>query len=202
MALLYEVMPDDITRGSKGGPTMPGRTKTYTAAKKLKQNFVSGTRLHVYDYGYALRRKADFELLLGVFHVVFGGAYDGFLHKDWNDYRATSTNSALSLISGTNYQLQRKYTFGAATVTRDIQCPLDGSVAVYSAGGVLLGSTVDPETGIASVPSGTPAYWTGFFYVPVTFMDDAMENIEVDGYMGQDNELHGLPSIKLEEIRL
>jgi hypothetical protein len=40
----------------------------------------------------------------------------------------------------------------------------------------------------------------GEFYVPVTFLDDSMENIEIDGYEGPDGELQGLPSIKLVEV--
>lgn len=201
MALLFEVAPDDITQGSKGGPTLPGRTKTYTFAKKLKQNFTDTTRLHVYDYGYAIRRKAQFELLLALYHNVMGTPYEGFLHKDWLDYRATPANSALALISGNTWQLQRRYVFGSSTVYRDITCPKSGSVAIFTAGGSPCTASVDAETGIATVTSGTPAYWTGFFYVPVTFMDDTIENIELDGHVGIDTELARLPAIKLEEIR-
>jgi len=195
-------LSDAIARRSRGGPTMPGRTKAYAPGGRLTQNFITGTRLHKFDLSYGIKRKADFEEVLSAFHVVMGTPYAGLRHKDWNDYRATSTNSTLTLISGTTWQLQRKYVFGGITCKRDVQKPVSGSVAVYTAGGVLLSSSIDTTTGIATIASGTPAYWTGFFDVPVTFVDNSIENIEIDGYMGPNNELLGLPSVKLEEIML
>ena len=55
------------------------------------------------------------------------------------------------------------------------------------------------DTGIATV-TGTPSYWVGQFDVPVTFVDDSIESIEIDGNPGEGSELLGLPSIRIEEL--
>jgi len=203
LPFLESRLSDGITRGSRGGPTIPGRTKAYSPGGRLTQNFLSGTRLHKYDISYGIKLKTDFEEVLSAFHVLMGTPYAGLRHKDWNDYRATATNSTLTLVSGTTWQLQRKYVFGGITCKRDIQKPNAG-VEVYSAGGVLLSSAIDTTTGLATIASGTPAYWIGTFDVPVTFADDSIENIDIDGYADVDGEgeLLGLPSVKLEEIML
>lgn len=198
MTFLEARLSDDITRKSKGGPTVPGRTKIYTHTGKLKQNFTSSTALHKYDLSYGIKTKADFEEVLAAYHVVLLTPYEGFRHKDWNDYQADEDNSTLTLISGTTWQLQRKYVFGGVTLKRDITKPVAG-VAVYNAGGGLLTGTVDTTLGTFT-GAGTPAYWVGEFDVPVTFSDDALDSIELDGIDG--DELLGLPSIRLEEIRL
>jgi uncharacterized protein (TIGR02217 family) len=201
MAILMQQLSDAVARKSRGGPTQPARRQVFGADGWLrKQNFVSLTRPHRYDISYGIRRKRDFEEVLAAYHVVMGAPYEGFLFRDWNDYQASATNSALQSLGGGQYQLQRKYTFGSS-VYRDISKPEVPTVAVYSAGGSALSITeVDAETGIVTLAAGTPAYWTGRFFVPVTFADDSMENIEIDGYEGADGELQGLPSIKLVEV--
>jgi len=198
MPFLEARLSDSVTRGSRGGPTMPARTKTYAASGRLQQNFTGSTRLHKYDYGQALRRKADFEEVLACYHVVMGAPYTGFRHKDWGDYRLLATNSAvLSLGSGT-WQIRRKYTFGGVTVNRAIIKP-NTDCRFYSAGNVLLVATLDTTTGIGTV-TGTPSYVLGTFDVPVTFVDDSMETIAISGSVGPDTELMSLPSILLEEL--
>lgn len=204
MTFLYLPLSDRIMRGSRGGPTMPARRKTYGADGWLKrQNFVSSLRPHRYDISYGIQHRSDFEEVLSCYHVVNGTPYEGFLFRDPNDHRATTTNSALSLVTGSQYQLRRKYTFGTS-VYRDIKCPDEPTVVVFNAGGTPLTlSDIDPETGIVTVSSGTPSYWVGEFFVPVTFEDDAMDTVEIDGLAGdEDTELSGLPSIRLVEVAL
>ena len=205
MTLLFERLSTEITRGSRGGPTQPARKVLYGSDGWVrKQNFISLFRPHRYDISYGIRFRRDFEEVLACYHVVMGTPYDGFLIRDPNDYRATSTNSALLLVTGSQYQLRRKYTFGSTSIYRSITKPCDGTVAVFTAGGVQLTLTdVDTETGIVTVASGTPAYWTGEFDVPVTFADDAMDTVEFEGIAGdEDTELSGLPSIRLIEVDL
>jgi uncharacterized protein (TIGR02217 family) len=200
MAILMTPITDAVARRSRGGPTQPARRLLFGADGWLrKQNFIATTRPHRYDISYGIKRKADFEAVLACWHVVMGAPYDGFLMRDWNDYRATAANSALAHVTGNQWQLQRTYHFGSS-VFRDITKPKAGA-AVYNAGGSPLTiNDLDVETGIVTLASGTPATWAGEFYVPVTFLDDSMENIEIDGYEGPDGELQGLPSIKLIEV--
>lgn len=199
MAFLEQRIDSKIERGAKGGPTNPGRVKAYTRSGKLSQGFHASMPIHRYDVSHGIRSKADFQRVLDLWYVVNFTPYVGFRFKDHRDYQATQSNSALTLISGTTYQLQRAYTFGASTFLRDIFKPVTGTVVVYNAGGTPLTATIDYTTGIATVPSGTPAKWAGEFDVPVTFTDNEWaSSLEV-----HTENLHlRIDPIKLEEIRL
>ena len=195
--ILETPLSDKITRGSKGGP-FGARIKTYTAGGRLKQKFLRSLPLQRYDISYGIRTLADFEDVRSAFYVVMFTPYPGLRLRDWADYQGTRTNTTLTNISGTIWQLQRAYTFGSVTIKRDIKKPRSG-VVIYDAAGSPLTATVDTTDGTANV-TGTPATWAGLFDVPVTFVDDSMEDINIDG--SSMNILQGLPSILLEEIRL
>jgi uncharacterized protein (TIGR02217 family) len=197
MTVLRTRLSDHITRGSKGGPTKPDRRVIRDGAGRIVRIvYLNDVLPHRYDLSYGMKLKADFEDVLACFHVVHAGGYEGFLHKDWNDYEASESNSALQLVSGSTYRLQRKYTFGSATCLRTISYPVEDTLQVYSAADALLSHTFDPGTNLVTV-TGTPAYWVGEFDVPVTFLDD-MDNIDLDGIDG--DELLGMPSVRLEEL--
>lgn len=170
MAILAQRLSTRVERGAKGGPRNKGREKAYTRAGLLRQRMTASRPVHVWDVSHAGLGAQDFEDLRALWYVVNFAPHDGFLFRDWSDYQANQTNSALTLISGSNYQLNRSYTIGASTFKRKITRP-DSGVAIYSAGGTLLTATVDTTTGIAAV-TGTPSYWVGTFNVPVTFLED------------------------------
>lgn len=203
MAFLEQRISDAVSRGSKGGPR-GRRTKVYVESGRLRQRFLWSRSLQQYDISYGIKTVADFEAVRAFFYVVMFGAYDGFRFKDWNDYRLTQTTSTLTFVSGTEWQIYRTYTVGAATHARIITKPVDGSIVVYrtrSGSTTVATATEDPETGLVTISghsSGDTYTCTGEFDVPVTFMDDALDQIELDGNPGQ--ELHGLPSVMLEEI--
>jgi len=169
--------------------------KVYAGDGTLKQNFPSGRIKHSFDVSHGVRSQADYMTLLSTFYVVLGTPYDGLLFKDWADFRATSVDSALVFITGTTWQLQRKYTFGAITYLRKITRPLTG-VQIYSAADALLTSSVVTTTGVATV-TGTPAYWVGEFNVPVTFSaNEWTASLEV-----HTDNLHLMnESVMLEEV--
>jgi uncharacterized protein (TIGR02217 family) len=197
MTILRTRLSDHITRGSKGGPTKPDRRVIRDGAGRIVRIvYLNDVLPHRYDISYGMKLKSDFEDVLACFHVVHAGGYEGFLHKDWNDYEADEGNSALALVSGSTYRLQRKYTFGGATCLRTISYPVEATLQVYSAADALLSHTFDQGTNLVTV-TGTPAYWVGEFDVPVTFLDD-MDNIDLDGIDG--DELLGMPSVRLEEL--
>lgn len=199
MAFLESRIDSKIERGAKGGPVNPGRVKAYTRSGKLSQGFYASIPIHRYDVSHGLRSQADFLSVLNLWYVINFTPYTGFRFKDHRDFRATRTNTALTLVSGSTYQLQRTYTFaGATTFLRNIYKPVDGTVIVYDASGNVLDSTVDYTTGIATV-TGTPATWAGEFDVPVTFTDNEWtSSLEVH----TDNLHLQFDPIKLEEIRL
>ncbi len=198
MAAFFEQRLDTkITRGALGGPRAFGRTKLYGSGGQLIQNFTNAMPVHVYDVSHGVRSARDFDLLLSMFYVVMFTPYIGFRFKDWRDFLGTATNTALELVTGTTYQLQRKYTVASSTFLRDIKKPVSGTVVIYNAGGTPLTATIDYTTGIADV-TGTPSYWTGEFDVPVTFTDDEwLAELEVST-----QNLHVVSrAVKLEELK-
>jgi uncharacterized protein (TIGR02217 family) len=198
MAFLEQRLDSKIEHGAKGGPTNPGRVKAYTRSGKLSQGFYASMPIHRYDVSHGIRNKADFQRVLDLWYVVNFTPYEGFRFKDHRDYQGTRANTALTLVSGSTYQLQRAYTFGASTFLRNIYKPVEETVIVYDADGDVLDSTVDYTTGIATV-TGTPDSWAGEFDVPVTFTDNEWaSSLEV-----HTENLHlRIDPIKLEEIRL
>jgi uncharacterized protein (TIGR02217 family) len=197
LTILRTRLSDRITRGSRGGPTKPDRRVLRDGAGRIVRIiYLNDVLPHRYDISYGMKLKADLEEVLACFHAVHASGHEGFLHKDWNDYEATQSNSALELVSGSTYRLQRRYTFGAATCLRDISYPVESTMQVYSAGDVLLPHTFSQVTNLVTV-TGAPAYWLGEFDVPVTFLED-LDTIELNGLDG--DELLGLPSVPLEEL--
>lgn len=196
MAFLEQRLDSRIERGAIGGPTNRGRRKIYSASGRMQQVFEWTAPVHEYDVAHGMRSAADFDALRSMWYVVNFTPYEGFRFRDWRDYIATATNTTLTNISGNTYQLQRTYTFGGATFKRDIKKPNSG-VAIFEAGGSPCTFSVNTVTGIATVTSGTPAYWTGSFDVPVTFKDSEFLE-ELDGDIGA---LSTRPrSILLEEL--
>lgn len=188
---------DKISRGSRGGPVW-STAKVLTASGRRRVNRNWSSPLWRFDVSYGIRTQEDFEEVRNLFMVVYG-AYDGFRYKDWHDYEADEDNSAVALVSGSTYQLYRRYSAGSRSFDRKITKPVEGTVTILDAGGSPLVSTINYEDGTFTC-TGTPDAWAGEFDVPVAFMDDALDNVELDG--NRDAFLAGLPSIKLEEIRL
>lgn len=206
MAFLEQRLHDGVARGSRGGP-VGSRTKSYLPGGQLQQQFNYSRPLHRYDISFGIKTADDFEAIRALFYVVMFTPYEGFRMRDWNDYEATQANSTLTLVSGSNWQLQRLYTVGASTFKRDIVKPEAGSVTVYrtrAGNTTTIAPAISSTTGIATITGhqdGDTYTWAGRFDVPVAFQDDdALAGIELDGL--EDAILQGLPSILLEEIRL
>lgn len=198
MAILAQRLDTRIERGARGGPTNRGRVKVYTGGGSLQQSFMWSQPLHAWEVSHAIKSLADYESLRAMWYVVNFTPYDGFLFRDPSDYVATATNTALVLVTGSTYQLYRKYTFGGIDFLRKITRP-DASVAVFNASNVALTvSSQDSTTGRVTLASGTPSYWTGTFNVPVTFADNEWI-AEMEASSG--GPLAVCPSIKLEEVR-
>lgn len=198
MTFLDERISLKVARGVSGGPRVK-RTKIYTQGGELVQLFEWDYSLARFDLKFGLKTAADFQQIRDFWYVVMLGAYEGFRMRDWSDYRALANNTALQLVSGTTWQLQRRYTAGATSVVRNIYKPSDdAAVVVYDAGNNVLTGSTDLATG-RWTGSGTPAYWTGFFDVPVTFEDDdALVGVELDGHWQK--ILARMPSIYVEEL--
>jgi uncharacterized protein (TIGR02217 family) len=173
MSLLTERLSRRIEAGSSRRVKHPSRVKVYSDGGILQQVFSAEHLVHTYDLRPGIQSESDYYAVQNAFYVVMGTPYDGMLFRDPLDHTATATNSVCYLLSGSTYQLGRRYRFGSTYVNRRITRPFNsGSLAVFDAGGTPLTPTVDYTDGTFTVVSGTPAYWTGIFDVPVTFVDD------------------------------
>lgn len=211
MAFLESRLDDCITQGAQRKVTQPGRRKTYVSTR-LQQDFENTMPIHRYDLAHGVRdamlrsgltpEESYFKVLDLFYVVMFGGdggdPYEGFRFKDWADYRGGIDNTALSLISGTTWQLQRKHTYGGVSFYRPIYKPVDGSVTVYNASNVALTGTLDEETG-RWTGAGAPSYWIGEFDMPVTFTENEWS---AELIIHSENLHTVMGEIALEEVRL
>ena len=207
MAFLNERISDKTSvSGTRGGP-IASRTLTRTASGFVNQQFNWSRALHQYDAMFGVQTEAQFEALRAFMYVVFfEGPYEGFLYKDWGDYRFTKTTSSLTFITGVTWQMNRTYTIGAKVFARKIVKPR-ANIIIYrtrSAVESVATSTYDTATGIVTMTAhvvGDTYSMVGEFDVPVMFKDDnAFAQIVFNN--GGIELLPELGSVMLEELRL
>jgi uncharacterized protein (TIGR02217 family) len=161
-----------ITRDLTFKVRQPARTKVYHDDGSITQVFTALVAKHEVELQHGLKSRSDFQELVDAFYAVMFGGYEGLRVRNWQDYILTLTNSAVESLGSGVYQIQRKHTFGAATIYRDIVKPVSGTIAVYDASNTPLTPTVDYTAGTFTVASGTPAKVSGEFDLPMTFVSD------------------------------
>jgi uncharacterized protein (TIGR02217 family) len=138
---------------------------------------------HRYTLTVGPRMEAEISELLEFWHAVGGPAY-GFRFQDPVDYKScrieetpAATDQPLpELVGGSpsEYQLTKRYTFGANTQDREIYKPVSGSVLIADNGTLKTETThyvIDYTNGTVAInftPAGTLT-WGGEFDVPVRF---------------------------------
>jgi len=177
MTFLESRIDTKITAGAKSIVRW-NRDKAYTKSGHLSQQFNWSNAKHELDLSHGIRTREDFQTVLDFFYVVMAGGYTGFRVKDWRDYTASQTNSNLTFITGSTWQLQRKHTAGSGTYLRNITKPVASTAVVKrTKSGVVTtaSASVDYTTGIATISghtTGDTYTWEGEFDVPMTFVDD------------------------------
>lgn len=128
------------------------------------------------------RDEAVIQNILYFWHAM-GGMATVFAFKDWTDYKSCPTWGtpaatdcplvAVSLDSGTAYQLTKEYTVGALHGFREIYKPVGSTILVANADGdAQTDWLVDQDTGLLKPGGsfvGTPTTWGGEFNIPVRF---------------------------------
>lgn len=171
MAFVNERFPDKIS---------------YDAVERIRHNTSvvqvnSGARsanknwafpLREFDVSHAMRSKTYIDTLLAFNLAVAEGQANTFRYKAWADYQVPAAQGIATLISGDNYQMYRRYTFGASFKDRKITLPVIGTVTVAGAGTYSIAYT----TGIITRLTGVaPTGWEGQFDVPAYFATDLSE---------------------------
>ena len=199
--------PVDISRGATA------RSRRITDIVVLRSGFEERNTIwansrRIYNAAYGVRDLNDIYAIQE-FWEGRRGRLRGFRFKDWSDYRSgpprtaiSNTDQAMSQITATTFQLQKRYDVATNPWTRIINKPVnDGSITIRDDTGNLNEGpdySVDYTTGIvtfSAVPTGTPT--AGFeFDVPVRFEADEIEiSVEIVD-AGQ------VPDINVVEIRV
>lgn len=178
------------------------RTKAYTFGGKLQQNFNWAGRKLTLDLSYGGRTAADYRDLVAMFHVVMANAHEGFRAKNWADFLLTQTNSTLTFLTGSTWQIQRKSTAGAGAYLHNITKPISPVLIHRTRAAVVTtaSATINYTTGIATVSghvAGDTYTASGEFDTPVTFVGDKW----VGSFKGTSDELWIVTEpILLEEV--
>lgn len=210
MAFFEQQFDPRLSFGARGGPVWSTTIARGRAGhRSVNQNW--SAPLHRYNVAHAVKTNADFEAVRAFFYVV-AGAFDGFRFKDWSDFEATRDNTALALVSGTTWQMQRKYVVGSRTYLRTISKPCASPAPVIWRLRSGAWSTVTPtgspspidyvngRVGISGHAGGDTYAWVGQFDVPVAFTSDTMEAEIVD--TGDGEYLMRWPQVEVEEVRV
>ncbi len=147
---------------------------------RMRINIAQEDTLRTFNFTNAPLTVADWAEFEGLYEVTDAGAY-GCLLLDPRDQKATDW--PVALISGTNYQIIKRYTFTGSAQTRERAIRhVRASTFTLKLDGVVQSTpsfyTGNENTGIVSIPSSPAASrltWSGTFYVPVHFERDDIE---------------------------
>lgn len=186
--------PDDISYGVDFGPEFNTIIAINASGDEARNSNWSQARSKG-NASHGIRTPAQSLALISFFRVMMGKLH-GWRFKDWADF-SDGGAGVVALISGSTYQMYKRYTSGSSTYDRKIQKPVSGSTVVAGGGSY----TVDSTTGIITKNSGAvPTGWTGDFDVPCRFDTDQMQMESVTRTGGV--LLTSWKSIPIIEIRL
>ena len=190
----YEIQfPATISFGAQGGPGY--RTDVVVVSSGAETRNVTWAQARRrYDVSFAARLPTASDAVKAFFHNMQGRAH-GFRFKDWTDYSATASEGKFTLLTSTTFQAYKRYTSGSQTYDRIIQ----KGIATWSITGGS-GVSIDYNTGIVSVSSGTPTAWAGQFDVPCRFDTDELTGTIHD--KSGTEFIIGWDSIPIVEIRV
>jgi uncharacterized protein (TIGR02217 family) len=131
-----------------------------------------------------------------------------FPFRDLCDFSVSLANIGTGNGSNRVVQLTKKYVSGGETFTLVIKKPESGSVSIF-VNGVLktTGFTLDFQTGILTFnvgqapPNGHSVAWTGNFYVPARYDQDALDQNGIAGFRAGGPGGYAV-NLKLTEVRL
>ena len=199
------IMPASVLAAGVRGKNIRRNTRTMARNGRVQINVDSDLTQRQYELGIIPMSLAQWQTLEGLHEITDGGAF-GFLLPDPKDASAQLSDGRVSLVSGTTYQLQKRYTSIGSTRTKDrkITRPLAAGFALQASGSPVSPAsyTLDTTTGsltIPSAPSAATLTWSGNFYVPVNFQSDEIDWDLVRGGP-YDGRLVAGPSVVLLEV--
>jgi len=188
------------------GKSMRRNDRVSTSSGAQSANIMWTQSLREYEMGFIPMLRRIWQQIEALFEVTQGGAY-GFLLQDPKDSSVGSGEGVVVALSGTTFQLYKRYSTPAVTGTtfdRKITRPKTGSLVVTVLGTPTVPDDIDYETGVITFSGGGTAGnigWTGVFYVPVHFQTDQLDWSMVAPGTDPDSRFLMGPSVVLEEIR-
>lgn len=183
--------PEQIAFGAVGGPEFKTNVVTVESGRE-KRDAVWAYPRHSWDVSPPARLQAQYEALRAHFMSVDGRAH-GFRFKDWSDYEATVAQGFVAGLTGTTFQLVKRYVSGAQSKTRRIRKPIASGFSLYDTAVLLTPTTdytLDTTTGIVTTATTRTAAnltWAGQFDVPMRYDTDKLNGEIIsrndDGYI-------------------
>jgi uncharacterized protein (TIGR02217 family) len=214
-------LPEDIERGAIGGPGFKTTVITLSSGFERRNRDWARSRGE-WDISYGMTHKSLLEGAINLFYIV-GGKADGFRFKDFSDFQIgdtftfdVDTRQPIGLGDDANdeFQIFKRYEFGALFFDREINKVVDGTYRVYLDGVLQTESvhyTIDINTGLITFttpPASTGGSGPGGeevveviteFDVPVRFDTDMLQ---ISTEVFHEEAVISLPNIKLLEIRV
>jgi uncharacterized protein (TIGR02217 family) len=161
------VFPDYLAKGLELGPEFATDViRVASGFEAVNQRWSQALRS--FSGATTHRTQAERDVIEAFFVAVAKGRANQFRLRDITDY-TDEGRGAVTLVSGSIYQLGKTYTSGASIFTREIRKPRSGEVSVQGGGSY----TLDFTTGRVTHNSGNaPTGWVGLFDVPVRFDHD------------------------------
>lgn len=182
--------PPNISYNAVGGAGFSTNV-VMTNGGSESRNQVWAYELSEWEVAHAARLPADWRPLQAFFRVMAGQAHT-FRFKDWLDFTATAAEGLfVATAEADEWQMIKRYTFGAQTVDRKITKPISAVTLVG-------GGTVDYTTGIVTNAT-IPTSWAGQFDVHARFGTDKMRAETIDKSGGE--FVVGWSSIPIIEVR-
>lgn len=199
------LLPNSIVSAGVSGKQLRLNSRVHADNGEESINVIWGQTLRQYTLGTVPLRVDQWQALETLHEITEGGAY-GVLMEDPKDRTVTNGVVTATVTAGA-YQLYKRYLEPVSGRSKDrkITRPRLTGFAVAVSGVALTADhyTLNVNTGvltIASAPAANLVTWTGFFYVPVHFLDDSIDWTLMIAGAADTRFLCG-PSVVLQEVR-
>lgn len=188
--------PDCVSFGAQGGAGFKTDIVVVNSGRESRNQRWSQSRAP-YEVSHNAKLPEIYKPLQQFFRIAAGKA-NAFRFKDWLDYTVIAGEGFFEATTDSpiEYQLLKRYTWGAFTMDRVISKPI---ATISVTGGTV--SSVDYTTGKVRMTSGVPTVWTGEFDVPCRFDVDEMIGDIQDKTPGGDFIINWR-SIPIVEVRV
>lgn len=204
--------PDDVSFGAIGGPGYSTEVVVVHGGDESRNVGWAGARGE-WEVATGVKTPDDFDAVRDHFRMCRGRAH-GFRFKDWSDYQVAAGEGVLTLVSGSVYQMVRRYGSGATLEDRFITKPVSGTCLFFrtrSGSTAAISPTVNYTTGgvtVAGHVAGDTYSWSGQFDVPARYDTDKLRAMHTGPARHPDeNGVHERPllgweSVPIVEIRV